>query len=96
MAKLHIGADKDKAPIKWSSYIGRNIDEVINEITGYYCITPFRVMDEIESEKGYHNVTLERYEHYADLVFEGSNRNVVDIFLYKRDRVTKLLEGAIQ
>ena len=94
MSNIRFTADKGKTPIKWSAYIGRNVDEVIKEITGFYCITPFRVVDEIESEKGYHNVTLERYEHYADLVFEGSNRNVVDIFLYKRDRVTKLLEGA--
>ena len=24
MAKLHIGADNGKAPIKWSDYIGKN------------------------------------------------------------------------
>jgi hypothetical protein len=51
MAKLHIGADNGKAPINWSDYIGKNADEVIEEVIHYYKINPYTVMDEIESEK---------------------------------------------
>jgi hypothetical protein len=51
MAKLHIGADNGKAPINWSDYIGKNADEVIEEVIHYHKINPYTVMDEIESEK---------------------------------------------
>jgi hypothetical protein len=49
MAKLHIGADNGKAPINWSDYIGKNADEVIEEVIHYYKINPwvwFRVWTE--------------------------------------------------
>ena len=58
MAKLHIGADNGKAPIKWSDYIGKNADEVIEEVKHYYQINPYNVMDEIESEKRYRKVIM--------------------------------------
>ena len=51
MAKLHIGADNGKAPINWSDYIGKNADEVIEEVIHYHKINPYTVMNEIESEK---------------------------------------------
>ena len=92
MAKLHIGADNGKAPIKWSDYIGKNVDEVIEEVKHYYQINPYTVMDEIESEKRYRKVTLLRYEHYVDIVCDNNNGKVVDIFQYEKNRVLKLLE----
>lgn len=92
MSKLHIGADNGKAPIKWSDYIGKNADEVIEEVKHYYQINPYTVMDEIESEKRYRKVTLLRYEHYVDIVCDNNNGKVVDIFQYEKNRVLKLLE----
>jgi hypothetical protein len=92
MAKLHIGADNGKAPIKWSNYISKNADEVIEEVKHYYQINPYTVMDEIESEKRYRKVTLLRYEHYVDIVCDNNNGKVVDIFQYEKNRVLKLLE----
>ena len=92
MAKLHIGADNDKAPIKWSDYIGRNADEVIEEVIHYHKVSPYTVMDEIESEKRYRKVTLLRYDHYVDIVSDNNNGKVVDIFQYEKNRVLKLLE----
>lgn len=92
MAKLHIGADNGKAPIKWSDYIGKNADEVIEEVKHYYQINPYTVMDEIESEKRYRKVTLLRYEHYVDIVCDTRRNIVIDIYLYERERVVKLLE----
>ena len=41
MAKLHIGADNGKAPINWSDYIGKNADEVIEEVIHYHKINPW-------------------------------------------------------
>jgi len=92
MAKLHIGADNGKAPIKWSDYIGKNADEVIEEVKHYYQINPYTVMDEIESEKRYRKVTLLRYDHYVDIVCDTRRNIVIDIYLYERERVVKLLE----
>ena len=92
MAKLHIGADNDKAPIKWSDYIGRNADEVIKEVKHYYKNSPYTVMDEIESEKRYRKVTLLRNYHYVDIVCDSEYGKVVDIFQYEKNRVLKLLE----
>jgi len=92
MAKLHIGADNGKAPINWSDYIGKNADEVIEEVIHYYKINPYTVMDEIESEKRYRKVTLLRYDHYVDIVCDTRRNIVIDIYLYERERVVKLLE----
>ena len=92
MAKLHIGADNGKAPINWSDYIGKNADEVIEEVIHYYQINPYTVMDEIESEKRYRKVTLLRYNHYVDIVCDTRRNIVIDIYLYERERVVKLLE----
>ena len=92
MAKLHIGADNGKAPINWSDYIGKNADEVIEEVRHYYKINPYTVMDEIESEKRYRKVTLLRYDHYVDIVCDTRRNIVIDIYLYERERVVKLLE----
>jgi hypothetical protein len=92
MAKLHIGADNGKAPINWSDYIGKNADEVIEEVIHYYKINPYTVMDEIESEKRYRKVTLLRYNHYVDIVCDTRRNIVIDIYLYERERVVKLLE----
>jgi len=92
MAKLHIGADNGKAPINWSDYIGKNADEVIEEVIHYYKINPYTVMDEIESEKRYRKVTLLRYDHYVDIVCDTRRNMVIDIYLYERERVVKLLE----
>ena len=92
MAKLHIGADNGKAPIKWSDYIGKNADEVIEEVKHYYKNSPYTVMDEIESEKRYRKVTLLRYDHYVDIVCDTRRNIVIDIYLYERERVVKLLE----
>ena len=92
MAKLHIGADNGKAPIKWSNYISKNADEVIEEVKHYHKVSPYTVMDEIESEKRYRKVTLLRYEHYVDIVCDNNNGKVVDIFQYEKNRVLKLLE----
>ena len=86
MAKLHIGADNGKAPIKWSDYIGKNADEVIEEVKHYYQINPYTVMDEIESEKRYRKVTLLRYNHYVDIVCDTRRNIVIDIYLYERER----------
>ena len=92
MAKLHIGADNGKAPINWSDYIGKNADEVIEEVIHYYKINPYTVMDEIESEKRYRKVTLLRYNHYVDIVCDTRRNIVIDIYLYERESVVKLLE----
>jgi len=92
MAKLHIGADNGKAPINWSDYIGKNADEVIEEVIHYHKINPYTVMDEIESEKRYRKVTLLRYDHYVDIVCDTRRNIVIDIYLYERERVVKLLE----
>ena len=92
MAKLHIGADNGKAPIKWSDYIGKNADEVIEEVIHYHKINPYTVMDEIESEKRYRKVTLLRYNHYVDIVCDTRRNIVIDIYLYERERVVNLLE----
>ena len=92
MAKLHIGADNGKAPINWSDYIGKNADEVIEEVIHFHKITPYTVMDEIESEKRYRKVTLLRYNHYVDIVCDTRRNIVIDIYLYERERVVKLLE----
>jgi hypothetical protein len=92
MAKLHIGADNGKAPINWSDYIGKNADEVIEEVIHYHKINPYTVMDEIESEKRYRKVTLLRYNHYVDIVCDTRRNIVIDIYLYERERVVKLLE----
>ena len=92
MAKLHIVADNGKAPINWSDYIGKNADEVIEEVIHYYKINPYTVMDEIESEKRYRKVTLLRYDHYVDIVCDTRRNIVIDIYLYERERVVKLLE----
>lgn len=89
---LQTRADNGKAPIKWSNYIGKNADEVIEEVKHYYQINPYTVMDEIESEKRYRKVTLLRYEHYVDIVCDNNNGKVVDIFQYEKNRVLKLLE----
>ena len=91
MAKLHIGADNGKAPINWSDYIGKNADEVIEEVIHYYKINPYTVMDEIESEKRYRKVTLLRYNHYVDIVCDTRRNIVIDIYLYERESVVKLL-----
>ena len=92
MAKLYIGADNGKAPINWSDYIGKNADEVIEEVIHYHKINPYTVMDEIESEKRYRKVTLLRYDHYVDIVCDNNNGKVVDIFQYEKNRVLKLLK----
>ena len=92
MAKLHIGADNGKAPIKWSDYIGKNADEVIEEVKHYYKNSPYTVMDEIESEKRFRKVTLLRNYHYVDIVYDSEYGKVVDIFQYEKERVLKLLE----
>jgi hypothetical protein len=92
MAKLYIGADNGKAPINWSDYIGKNADEVIEEVIHYHKINPYTVMDEIESEKRYRKVTLLRYNHYVDIVCDTRRNIVIDIYLYERERVVKLLE----
>lgn len=92
MAKLYIGADNGKAPINWSDYIGKNADEVIEEVIHYHKINPYTVMDEIESEKRYRKVTLLRYDHYVDIVCDTRRNIVIDIYLYERERVVKLLE----
>ena len=92
MAKLHIGADNGKAPIKWSDYIGKNADEVIEEVKHYHKVSPYTVMDEIESEKRYRKVTLLRYDQYVDIVCDTRRNIVIDIYLYERERVVKLLE----
>ena len=92
MAKLHIGADNGKAPINWSDYIGKNADEVIEEVIHYHKINPYTVMDEIGSEKRYRKVTLLRYNHYVDIVCDTRRNIVIDIYLYERERVVKLLE----
>ena len=92
MAKLHIGADNGKAPINWSDYIGKNADEVIEEVIHYHKINPYTVMDEIESEKRYRKVTLLRYNHYVDIVCDTRRNIVIDIYLYERERVVRLLE----
>ena len=92
MAKLHIGADNGKAPINWSDYIGKNADEVIEEVIHYHKINPYTVMDEIESEKRYRKVTLLRYNHYVDIVCDTRRNIVIDIYLYERESVVKLLE----
>ena len=92
MAKLHIGADNGKAPINWSDYIGKNADEVIEEVIHYHKINPYTVMDEIESEKRYRKVTLLRYDQYVDIVCDTRRNIVIDIYLYERERVVKLLE----
>lgn len=91
MAKLHIGADNGKAPINWSDYIGKNADEVIEEVIHYHKINPYTVMDEIESEKRYRKVTLLRYNHYVDIVCDTRRNIVIDIYLYERESVVKLL-----
>ena len=92
MAKLHIGADNGKAPIKWSNYIGKNADEVIEEVIHYHKVSPYIVMDEIEGEKGCRKVTLLRNYHYVDIVCDSEYGKVVDIFQYEKNRVLKLLE----
>ena len=89
MAKLHIGADNGKAPINWSDYIGKNADEVIEEVIHYHKINPYTVMDEIESEKRYRKVTLLRNDHYVDIVCDTRRNIVIDIYLYERERVVK-------
>jgi len=89
---LQTRADIDKAPIKWSNFIGRNADEVIEEVKHYYKTSPYTVMDEIESEKRYRKVTLLRYDHYVDIVCDTRRNIVIDIYLYERERVVKLLE----
>ena len=92
MAKLHIGADNGKAPINWSDYIGKNADEVIEEVIHYHKVSPYIVMDEIEGEKGYRKVTLLRFDQYVDIVCDTRRNIVIDIYLYERERVIKLLE----
>ena len=89
---LQTRADNGKAPIKWSNYIGKNADEVIEEVKHYYKNSPYTVMDEIESEKRYRKVTLLRYDHYVDIVCDTRRNIVIDIYLYERERVIKLLE----
>lgn len=89
---LQTRADIDKAPIKWSNYIGRKADEVIEEVIHYHKVSPYTVMDEIESEKRYRKVTLLRYDQYVDIVCDNNNGKVVDIFQYEKNRVLKLLE----
>ena len=89
---LQTRADIDKTPIKWSDYIGRNADEVIEEVKHYYKNSPYTVMDEIESEKRYRKVTLLRNDHYVDIVCDTRRNIVIDIYLYERERVVKLLE----
>lgn len=49
-------------------------------------------MDEIESEKRYRKVTLLRYDHYVDIVCDTRRNIVIDVYLYERERVVKLLE----
>ena len=89
---LQTRADNGKAPIKWSNYIGKNADEVIEEVKHYYNNSPYTVMDEIESEKRYRKVTLLRNNHYVDIVCDSEFSKVVDIFQYEKNRVLKLLE----
>jgi len=89
---LQTRADIDKAPIKWSNYIGRKADEVIKEVKHYYKNSPYTVMDEIESEKRFRKVTLLRNYHYVDIVYDSEYGKVVDIFQYEKERVLKLLE----
>ena len=89
---LQTRADIDKAPIKWSNFIGRNADEVIEEVKHYYKTSPYTVMDEVESEKRYRKVTLLRNYHYVDIVCDTRRNIVIDIYLYERERVVKLLE----
>ena len=89
---LQTRADIGKAPIKWSDYIGKNADEVIEGVKHYYKNSPYTVMDEIESEKRYRKVTLLRYDHYVDIVCDTRRNIVIDIYLYERERVVKLLE----
>ena len=88
---LQTRADIDKAPIKWSNYIGRKADEVIEEVIHYHKVSPYTVMDEIESEKRYRKVTLLRYNHYVDIVCDTRRNIVIDIYLYERESVVKLL-----
>lgn len=89
---LQTRADNGKVPIKWSNYIGKNADEVIEEVKHYYKNSPYTVMDEIESEKRYRKVTLLRNNHYVDIVCDSEFSKVVDIFQYEKNRVLKLLE----
>ena len=89
---LQTRADIGKAPIKWSDYIGRKADEVIEEVKHYYKNSPYTVMDEIESEKRFRKVTLLRNYHYVDIVYDSEYGKVVDIFQYEKNRVVKLLE----
>ena len=89
---LQTRADIGKAPIKWSDYIGRKADEVIEEVNHYYKNSPYTVMDEIESEKRFRKVTLLRNDHYVDIVCDNNYCKVVDIFQYEKNRVVKLLE----
>ena len=89
---LQTRADNGKASIKWSNYIGKNADEVIEEVIHYHKVSPYIVMDEIEGEKGYRKVTLLRFDQYVDIVCDRDYYKVVDIFLYEKNRVLKLLE----